>query len=342
MHELFIVLAGTTYGSGVTDVDDINSLASGALACFDNLGALIAIGAPYAGTADNVFFSVGGPTGENNNTGGRIDRNIDYELKQYVAPQAKIMAIGADITGANGYGDLNLPATIAEADVAGVYLYDLTKEHWDESRKKLYEVTATASDTYLTLFTRLVALINADTDAVADATLLVNGAGTVPTGIYLAGHTAGENFEAIVTGIAAEADTHEPSFDIVAGQYGEVYNGTYYTYAAYYALTTNDHYSICRDNIIEEGGSTQIAELENYCSVERGNQNCVRGDDKYTVSVKTVAGQTYDVITIKSVNDDKKAIKNGGSLERLTQIAIPVSLRAAVTTPLCNNVLANL
>ncbi len=343
MEKTLIVKAGIAYaakvgGGTIADVSEINSLAEGALAFFTEDGALIPLAGPVP-VVDNVFAAVGMPTGYNFIKTGRISRDaVAYEQKTHVHAQAKIMVIGADTAPAGGYGSFNLPATLAVGDTMGIWLYDGTKQFYDETRKKHYEVVATIGSSFNSMLTALAAKINADTDAVADVTVLSDATPDV-IGLVFTAHTAGNSFDAIPDGLLINSDIQESGLD-VSGAIGVVFNTTYYTAAAWLALA--GHVAVAAMNIAWEGSSTQIKDLEIVGSIDDGNRNFYRKGPEWKVPSVVIPGELYDVITMTYSNPDDRPLQAGGSIEQKLWICIPDADIATLTTPLVTNIIANL
>lgn len=343
MERSMIVKAGVAYaakigGGTIASVSEINLLTEGALAFFTEEGALVPLAGPVP-VVENVYAAIGMPTGTNPLITGRISRDkVEYELKTHVHAQAKIMVFGNDTAGAGGYGSLNLPATLAIGDTVGIWVYDLKKPMWDETRKKSYEVAATVGSTFNSILTALVAKINAHTAGKATAATILTVGGDVE-GITLTAKTAGDNFEAISFGLIINADKMEAGLDNTTYLDG-ILNDVYLDATAWNA--TVGHANVARINIPWEGSDTQVRDIELVGTIDMGNRNFYRKGPEWKVPSVVVAGELYDVITMSYTNPDDRQITNGGEITQKLYICIPDADVVTLTTPLVANVIAAL
>ena len=186
-----IVISHDTYASGLTpgsgDLDDLGSLAVGAIALIDkdpesttfdivaNIAATSEVDTPrkfqfVTMTANGLKFSP---------IFSRLNTDATYQVK--IDKQSKVMNINVAL------------GTFDIGDVAGFTVTDLTKADYDLTRNRAYTRTIVAGDTEATIFAALIASVNADTLRCVTA--------SSGTDIVLTGLTAGANFQISPIGI---------------------------------------------------------------------------------------------------------------------------------------------
>jgi hypothetical protein len=190
-----MVISHDTYASGLTpassDLDDIGSLAVGAIAMIDKnpesstYDQVVSIAASSEAETPSLFQFVT-MTANGLKWSPIITKakaGVNYQA--YIAPVAKVMNIA--IT----YSNLEV------GQVAGFIVTDTTKGQHELTRNRTYEVTVGAADTSATIIAALIAKVNADTLRVVNA--------TAGTNIVLTRITAGKNFQVSPTGITRGA-----------------------------------------------------------------------------------------------------------------------------------------
>lgn len=224
MKKMIIAANGVNFGAltggGVAaDITDVNNLADGTLAFFDEAGTYIDGSAAITG--GDLAVALGGGMDNGSRVINGIDRaSLTWDRAAYVAPVAKVMFIGED-SGAV-YGALNLPATIAKGDIYGVRIIDKSLPSTDSRSMINIEVVADTA-TVLTgltannIIAKLVAAINANDRASALLTAVAVAAAGNNVGIQFTAATAGKDF------------TARPTQNLQNATYGEsqIQNGTY-------------------------------------------------------------------------------------------------------------------
>jgi hypothetical protein len=190
-----MVISHDTYASGLTvasgDLDDLASLAVGAYviidkdpdsAHYDGICDLAA--ASESDTPTKFMIAIMTANGiKLSPVITKADCKVHYQA--YAAPVAKVMNIAVT------YSNLEV------GQVAGFVVTDTTKSAHELTRNRTYSYTVTASDTSSTIIAALIALVNADTLRVVNA--------TAGTNIVLTRITAGKNFQVSPVGITRGA-----------------------------------------------------------------------------------------------------------------------------------------
>jgi hypothetical protein len=190
-----MVISHDTYASGLTiassDLDNVNSLAVGAIAFVDKdpesstYDKFVDLAAASEAATPTLFQIV--TMTANGVKWSQIITKAKCEVtyQAYVAPQAKIMNI------AKTYSSLSA------GQVAGFMVTDTTKGAHELTRNRTYEVTVVDGDTSASIIAALIVKVNADSSRVVNA--------TAGTNIVLTRITAGKNFEVSPTGITRGA-----------------------------------------------------------------------------------------------------------------------------------------
>jgi len=196
---------GVIAGSWASDL-----LTDGAIAIVDDTGTIVAhdaanlTGIPYvnlltkSGTLSKTSFPL-------------YAGKTKYSKQAYVAPVAKVMALGSEEASAAGNNSLNLPATLSVGDVIGIGVVNLSLPVENTSRYKEYTVTAVSGDLLTgngssNIITKLVAKINADANRIVEAVAHEDGSDN-NDGIKFTSKTAGQVFGLYhVDGILKDAD----------------------------------------------------------------------------------------------------------------------------------------
>jgi len=326
MRRLLIGLAAAGYSTGVAaGVWQIDSLADGSLAFFENDGTLIDGTTPVI-TQDSVFVALGRTTvGAERSV--LIDRGtLSYNKYAYLAPRAKIMVHGDDGTGAATLGKLVFP-TIVAGQTYGYVITDNSKPVETTSRTKIYPYTAITGDTATTILTKVVALINADTTRVCNAAILSTNLGVSFTGI-----TAGVDFKALpymemktlVAGMVVEG--------IGAGgaATSAIIDGVFYSATTTITLTVKYGHSpvlLVQSGYVGEGTAAEIKATELEYSPEQGNINAWRMiNELWKVPSRVVTGQTYTCYVIEWIapNTNVNIGQLDGNPKQTLVLAIPV------------------
>ena len=198
-----------------------------------------------------------------------------------VAAVAPIKALGAQATGTSTYS-LNLPTSLTVGTDYGVNMYDLSLPIGDMNYMKFYSIPVKSGDlstgtTSVNIITKLVELINADSDKLATAVAIVTGGDNV--GIKFTG-TAGKDFAVEGTGILSSAD--KVSAHIV--------NGAWVSSAV----------SGMVDVVYPIGAASQMLEVESWSNIHRGYRGRTASShlDTFTAVSRVIPGVTYTTWTI--------------------------------------------
>ena len=242
MREILISSANN-YASGVTTIDNINSLAAGSLCFFEEDGTVISGTLPNP-TKDNFFVALGRTT-DGTKRSQLINRpTLSWVKTGYTAPVAKVVVVGYD-----GSVGTVFPA-LTTSDIGqevGIIVVDLEKPTYDNTRNMRYTVVIpNASYTIDNLCTALAAKVNADANKIVAATIQ-----NTNDGLIFTGSTAGYNFTVQPFGVTFK-DSPVIEYKRVDG----VYNGS--------ATTTT---------ALTKGTNTyaQIAAMEDDFATEDGN-----------------------------------------------------------------------
>jgi hypothetical protein len=160
-----IFVTNNTYGTTVSTLDDVNALAAGSLAIFNQATGVLhpaTGGDPVVATTEldpmGVYQFVIGYDGVN----VKPDINliewgnvIEISKREYSAPVAKIMAFGDSVVPVS-FG------TIVANSTYTIVVENKNKSIHDTTRKRYYTVVSTATDTAATLLGKLVSKINID------------------------------------------------------------------------------------------------------------------------------------------------------------------------------------
>lgn len=296
---------------GAWEIDD---LTTGGIAVLGADGTLIAEAAATV-VDKQLQFAVGTP--ENMQVTPMIARNgFSYSKQAYVAPVKSKKFLGSDTAGSAGSYSLNLPTSLSVGDTVGIAIIDKSKPMEDLTGTKIYSFSVISGD-LLTLTTskniiaKLVALINADTTRIVDATALNDA--TNNDGIQFLAKTAGIDFAvAHIDGSSTTKASILADADIV--EYLKV-NG------AYDATSTNGV-----ANNPGQGTYAQISALEAEYSSREGNQGSnFLTNEMFNVASKAVVGETYVLYTLHftPANDDDLIKHNRPN--QICELAIPSS-----------------
>jgi len=201
MKDLFITTSTIDYGLSTATGDIAGSweadlLTTGSLAILDGEGVLLDDTTPSITT--DKFSILLGTTEGIKRTPMYSRENFTYEKLAYVAPVAAVKYIGSDTAGGAGSYSLNLPSSIIAGNRVRIYVTDLTKTHEIVGRTKEYGFDVISGDlltgaTSRNIIAKLVAVINADSDAIVTAAALLDGSGN-NDGMSLTCNIAGNDF----------------------------------------------------------------------------------------------------------------------------------------------------
>jgi hypothetical protein len=172
------VLYATNGSAAITSINNVNTLAPGALAIFTEDGNLVD---PVGIATDlldkkRVCFAVGGvdAAGVAQATcTPYYDRwnNVNVVKKAYVAPVKPQVLVGDDGTAFGTPAvSLNMPTLTGSPQIAGIKIIDESAGTQPPIQYKTYETAVKSGDTAALINARLVAKINADADAFVVAT----------------------------------------------------------------------------------------------------------------------------------------------------------------------------
>lgn len=307
------MIFGTTaaYASGITSINDINSLADGSIACIEDHGALVDALAP-APTGDYVRFYLGRTTYGVYRSCLVARRNFKYDKTSYSAPVAKIIQLGSE--GANTTPDLNM-TTVAAGVMYTIQIIDLEKDVYDNTRNHIFSYTAIAGDTNVTVITDLVAQINADTYCPCTATdssaggppytdcgITLTGRSYSATLGFVNGHKFGVScMDGLLNANIVEAKNNSGTSALVNGLYCDA--STTPTLATAIGSAT----SVSRSGSKGLGDDKVLAVLEKAASAENGNTDRWFLENPYIVPSRVVASQSYEVYTLTWTEDSDTA-----------------------------------
>lgn len=295
-------------GATIASINDINNLAHGAMAIFNEDGHFVDAAADFS---DSKYFSiaVGGLTASETRHSKKINRTCNIRGRAYVAPVKERMFIGDD--GSSGY--LIGTATVAAGQVYTICVEQFTELNLASRFKKHYSYVLKTGDTQSTALTALLALINADADRRVDV-----------TGSSLSTANASLRFDFIYQ----EPLKIYPQDDLAAA-----------------AVVTKSKYPLSNAiaPIIGNGTAAQVLELEKACMLNEGDGNTVAWkEEMFSYDTQTDSAATYSQYVINWNNPIDTfygqnqgvpqtltlAVVTGAS--QLTQLA--TLLAAAVTT----------
>jgi hypothetical protein len=308
MRQIFVTKSTVDYGlststGDIAGMNELDKLENGALVCLDADGAFVDDANP-AITTSGIYFALG-RTGLPPVISPLIDiASLNYEKSAYVAPVAKIMVLGTNVSGETTYG-LNLPSSFTVGTEAGIHIVDASKSHGDTSRYHDFTTNVRSGETATTLMARLLALVNADNFV----TMASIEAGK---GYSLTADTAGKEFSVNCSGILEYAD--------VLGYKEVVYAGT----AGVASGDTQGLTTVVRANVFGVGTYAEIAALEADYSTEMGNTGLQqRGVALYTGSFGAVSGGTYTTYKLTWQAPGHNVLMPENNPIQLLVIAIP-------------------
>lgn len=309
METIIIAKAGVTYGgksSGTAaNIQDAVNMVEGAIGVFDETGTLIA-GNAVSISGNSLTFAV--KRGSDLKISFPVYKdNFSKSEVAYVAPAAKVMAIGSNTDAGTTY-NLNIPSTIVEGQNAILSIIDTAKPTDEQTRIKAYEVPVLTGDTAITVMSRLMTKINADTKRLATMSKID---ATNSDGYLLTAVKAGVNFALSCGGILENADVLERTEVIYAGTAG-VSKG------AVSALT-----NLVANNT-GHGTYAQMVEAELSASTHEGNNNYPGGsNDLYTQPSMVVSGGMYNQAVLSSTRPNDNVLIPRSPLTRRIHVGIP-------------------
>jgi len=190
MKQLMVV-SHDTYASGLTpatdDMDSLASLAVGAYAIIDmdetsnTYNHVVSIAATSEADTPAKFMFVTNTANGLKKSSIITKARATCTAQAYVAPVAKVMNIAVTLSN------------LEVGQVAGFIVTDTTKGAHELTRNRSYTYTVVSGDTEATIVAALIALVNADSLRVVNA--------TSGTDIVLTRITAGKNFQVSPVGI---------------------------------------------------------------------------------------------------------------------------------------------
>lgn len=283
MKSCFVV-GNATFNDGNTGTTlaGLNDLANGAIGIFNaNTGAEVAASSDL--TDDQIIIAMG-RTGLPPQRSILINReDIDYSSPTTAASAvAKVMCLG-NTTGGS-YNALAIPSTYVEGAYVEVIIVDKTKTPEDFTAKKRYTYAYKSTEDIEDVIDAIVALINADENAIVTATAL----NSPKDGISLTG-VAGNDFAASLSGDWADYDIIE--YKKLNGVYNSVVTSGVRSIA--YGVGTAD----------------QVRAIEEECFVEDGNTDTASPvNGLHNFNTRAVTGTLYNIYILQY----KNARRNGG------------------------------
>ena len=316
MKDLFISKGSVAYGeddSGTVEGSwDVDTMIEGSMAWFDSTGVFLTDN-PAIGTKD--FYLVL-QTANGIKKSVLIDKNtLTYTKTAYSAPVATVKCLGSNESGANVNAySLNLPSTVSVGDTYGVFIIDKTKAPNDTLRSKLYSLPVVSGDVLTGLgasniITKLVALINADDDAIVTAVAL-DDASNNNDGIQFTADTAGDDFTiAVAEGILDDADVVE-----------------YLIVNRSYDATTQSNSGVTVLNEIGTGTAAQLLALETDLSTRDGNtRSPLEGSYMWSATSSVVTDETYVVYALEFYRPQDNILVRENNPKQVLYVACPTS-----------------
>ena len=316
MKDLFISKGSVAYGeddSGTVEGSwDVDTMIEGSMAWFDSTGVFLTDN-PAIGTKD--FYLVL-QTANGIKKSVLIDKNtLTYTKTAYAAPVATVKCLGSNESGANVNAySLNLPSTVSVGDTYGVFIIDKTKAPNDTLRSKLYSLPVVSGDVLTGLgasniITKLVALINADDDAIVTAVAL-DDASNNNDGIQFTADTAGNDFTiAVSDGILDDADVVE-----------------YLIVNRSYDATTQSNSGVTVLNEIGTGTAAQLLALETDLSTRDGNtRSPLEGSYMWSATSSVVTDETYVVYALEFYRPQDNILVRENNPKQVLYVACPTS-----------------
>ena len=310
MRKLLTSLSGVGYATGITTgVWQIDSLADGSLAFFENDGTLIDGAAPVITTTE-LFVALGRTTVGADKSVMIDRRSVAYNKYVYTAPISKQVVFGDDGTAVAG-NELVFPTIVAGQEF-GFVINDNTLPIEKTSRQHIYTHTTVSGDTAAIIMSDLISQIHGDFQCPVDciATTVAHpeyGCYFVGNkGTYVGTIAAGADFAVSLyndMNSVGHANIIE-AYNAAAGAASTVIiNGTQYdatttpTLATFYGHTP---VLLAQSGYKGEGTATDITAAELDYSTEQGNINAwYMINQLWTVPSRVVAGQTYTCYIIK-------------------------------------------
>ena len=265
-----IAYAAKVGGGTISGINELNLLATGAIAVFtENNVLLTALNvATESPDVKKFYIAVGNQATESKTyVSSLIPRmDLDYRKIAYVAPIKLKKFIGYDGTTAGTAFNMG---TIVAGTEAFIRITDTTPGLRTmgsvyENEIKRYSTLAVTGDTATTIANRLIVNINNDPDSIVVASAVGS-----TTGIQLLAKEYGTTFAISLDGILINASKVEPEGAITGVSVAITYG---------------------------EGTSGQIAALEEAYSPERGNSNKVHLPQLYyKVPSNVEDGETYNI-----------------------------------------------
>lgn len=305
MEEILIVkTSATTYGNGVTDITDLNSLVEGSLAVLDKSGNLVSATVPSV-TDATVSFFVGRASGEGSKKSTPVDRiTLDYEKHAYTAPVAQVSSLGATVAGATLL-DLNIPASPVADTEASVVIEVVDTPWYQNDRRERFTYQVKSGDAVTDVMNGLVAVINNTATGSNIVTAAAVTTATPSYGITLTAKTAGVGFTFAPNGIIETADVVYAALreaDNSNTGVAAVINDTFYSASTSVTLATISGTATltgARTNVKGSGTYAQALALYNMATAEDGNTDTYRPIDSFTVTSPLETTATYTIYTLR-------------------------------------------
>lgn len=260
-----VLYAGKIGGGTISGINEINLLASGAVAIFTDTNVLLTASTPQTALQNvkKIYFAVGrGSATLGAKLSSLIDRaSIDVRYAPYTAPVAEVQLIGGD----GSVGNLNLP-TLAAGQSAIIKIVNTGYGTQPPIQKKTYEYVVKTGDVAQDIVDGLVALINGDADAGCTAAAVSTDDGISITTTATDSEGNYTHLEVLPSGILIDADMNYAANSVtVALVYGS-------------------------------GVDAQVAKIEATCSAVEGNTNQLfQANLWWTMPTDVVQGATYNL-----------------------------------------------
>lgn len=291
-----VAYAAKNGGGTISGINELDQLATGAIAIFTDQNELVTTTNPATTLSDRkkFYIAVGNQTDSYSKSIVSVlipREGTNYSKKVYTAPVKTKKFIGYD--GTTVGTALGLPTLVA-GDSGQIKVTDtsLGLRNFAPDTKRYEEVVKTG-DTDLTFLTRLIAKITDDPDAIVTPALI-----NTDDGISLEAKQNGVTFAISVSGILANATIVEKEGSVTGVAVAPTYG---------------------------EGTAEQIAALEDEAKIERGDTNRLIQPSKWFNTTSLVgAALTYDVYSFNWSGVRQSALVNQDTYNQIVRVALPL------------------
>lgn len=297
MNELLVVkdvLLNSKIGGGlISGINEINQLAAGALAIFDDKNNMLTAANVVATLAavpnkKSIYFAVGSGDAT---LGAKISQPVrrmpvkNVETKVYTAPVLRAISIGLD-----GTGSMNIATPVA-GTFAYLRIVDTAQDNINLIRAERYSYEVKIGDTAALIVAGLIAACNANLSSKYTVTVIGSN-----TGILVTAKNFGDNFEIGLDGIISGATVQDDGSN----------SSTLIEYGS--------------------GTSTELLAIESEFNSEDGHTSRLYLDAQYWKKPSdVVVGATYDMWNIQWAEYHTSPVNTSPASNKQIIIAIPTS-----------------